>query len=205
MSQDRFRRAATTLLGGGFINRQTNEELFDFLESPGNIEQLTEYLGRVGLTPTRTSNEQTWYAALMELNEENRAAARETAAQAKRELRYWVGFLKLVMDALDEPAPVAGAIFYSHRLLTAVQEKLNLQETLRTLAQRLRSTSDSSIRASLDSVLRWAMRPDQNLLELLDEQKELYRLTGKVDWVIDMIRAFDESIERPVSVSKKPA
>ena len=203
MSQDRFRRAATTLLSGGFVNRQTDEDLFDYLESAGNAGQLTEYLGRVGLKPARTSNEQTWYAALDGLNEQNHAAARATAAQAKRELRHWVGFLKLTMVALDEPAPAAGATFSSPRLLTAVQEKLNLQETLRTLAQRLRSTPDASIQASLDAVLRWAVRPDQNLLELQDEQKGIYRLTGKVDWVIDMIQAFDESIERPASAQKK--
>ena len=205
MSQDRFRSAATILLKGGFINRHTDENLFDYLESADNLEQLAEYLRRVGLRPALTANEQTWYAALDGVNEDNRAAARETAANAKRELRHWVSFLKLAMIALDEPAPCAGATFYSHRLLSAVQDKLNLQETLRTLAQRLRSTPDASIQASLDAVLRWAVRPDQNLLEVLDEQRGIYRLTGKVDWVIDLIQAFDESIERPAGKPPKTA
>ena len=205
MSQDRFRTAATILLSGGFINRDADENLFDYLESADNEEQLAEYLRRVGLRPTLTANEQTWYAALDGVNEDNRAAARETAANAKRELRHWVSFLKLAMIALDEPAPSAGATFYSHRLLSAVQDKLNLQETLRTLAQRLRSTPDASIQASLDAVLRWAVRPDQNLLEVLDEQRGIYRLAGKVDWVIDMIQAFDEGIERPAAKPSKTA
>lgn len=205
MSQDRFRSAATILLKGGFINRHTDENLFDYLESADNLEQLAEYLRRVGLRPALTVNEQTWYAALDGVNEDNRAAARETAANAKRELRHWVSFLKLAMIALDEPAPCAGATFYAHRLLSAVQDKLNLQETLRTLAQRLRSTPDASIQASLDAVLRWAVRLDQNLLEVLDEQRGIYRLAGKVDWVIDMIQAFDESIERPAGKPPKTA
>lgn len=205
MSQDRFRSAATILLKGGFINRHTDENLFDYLESADNLEQLAEYLRRVGLRPALTVNEQTWYAALDGVNEDNRAAARETAANAKRELRHWVSFLKLAMIALDEPAPCAGATFYAHRLLSAVQDKLNLQETLRTLAQRLRSTPDASIQASLDAVLRWAVRLDQNLLEVLDEQRGIYRLAGKVDWVIDMIQAFDEGIERPAAKPSKTA
>ena len=205
MSDDRFRRIATHLLQGGFINRQTAPDLFEYLESPDNVAGLRDFLGRLGLTAALTSNEETWYAALAGITEDNRAAARETAAEAKRELRYWVGFLKLAMTALDEPAPCAGATLHAHRLMGAIQDNLNLQETLRTLAQRVRSTADSSLQSLMDSVLRWAERPEQGLLQLVDEQRGIYRLTGKVDWVLDMIQAFDESIERPAGPVRRKA
>ncbi len=203
MSDERFRRIATLLLGGGFINRQNQPALFDYLDTPGNLETLSAYLGQLGLVPAQTSSQQTWYAALAGLTEDNRSAARETAATAKRELRHWVAFLKLTLVALDEPAPSAGATLHAHRLLTAVNDNLNLQETLRTLAQRLRSTPDASIQAALDAVLRWALHPAQGLIELIDEHKSTYRLTGKVDWVIDMIQAFDESLERSAGPARR--
>ncbi|CAB1370162.1 condensin complex protein MksE [Denitratisoma oestradiolicum] len=196
MSADRFQLIAVRLLSGNFINRAVDPELFDYLEEPANIDGLNDFLGRVGLRALRTGNGETWFAALRRLDESNRNAAREAAAQAKRELRHWVSFLKLTMSALNEPAPVAGALLHAHRLNQAIHENLNLQETLRTLAQRLRSTADASLQKMLELVINWALREDQGLLELIDENKGIYRLTGKVDWVLDMILAFDEAKER---------
>ncbi|MFH1872598.1 MAG: hypothetical protein ABIK82_12285 [Pseudomonadota bacterium] len=181
---------------GNFINRAADPELFDYLEEPANVDGLNDFLGRLGLRALRTGNGETWFAALRRLDESNRNAARETAAQAKRELRHWVSFLKLTMSALNEPAPVAGALLHAHRLNQAIHENLNLQETLRTLAQRLRSTADASLQKMLELVINWALREDQGLLEMIDEDKGIYRLTGKVDWVLDMILAFDEAKER---------
>lgn len=196
MSADRFQLIAVRLLSGNFINRAVDPELFDYLEEPANVDGLNDFLGRLGLRALRTGNGETWFAALRRLDESNRNAARETAAQAKRELRHWVSFLKLTMSALNEPAPVAGALLHAHRLNQAIHENLNLQETLRTLAQRLRSTADASLQKMLELVINWALREDQRLLEPIDEDKGIYRLTGKVDWVLDMILAFDEAKER---------
>lgn len=205
MSADRFHAIATCLLRGGFINRAANPELFDYLEEPANVDGINDFLGRLGLRALRTGSGETWFAALRRLDDSNRNAARETAVQAKRELRHWVGFLKLTMAALSEPAPVAGALLHAHRLNQAVHENLNLQETLRILCQRLRSSTDASLQKMLELVINWAVRPEQGLLELLDEDKGIYRLTGKVDWVLDMILAIDESLERQASPASRPA
>lgn len=205
MSADRFQAIVTCLLHGGFINRTVNPELFDYLEEQDNVDGINGFLGRLGLRVLRTGSGETWFAALRRLDEANRNAARETTAQVKRELRHWVGFLKLVMAALHEPAPSAGSLLHAHRLSDAVHENLNLQETLRTLCQRLRSTADASLQKMLESVLNWATRPEQGLLELMDEDKGIYRLTGKVDWVLDMILAIDESLERQAPAAPRPA
>jgi len=205
MSADRFHLIVTCLLRGGFINRTANPELFDYLEEPANVDDINDFLGRLGLRALRTGSDETWFAALRRLDDTNRSAARETAVQAKRELRHWVGFLKLTMAALNEPAPAAGALLHAHRLSQAVHENLNLQETLRTLCQRLRSTADASLQKMLESVINWAVRPEQGLLELIDEDKGIYRLTGKVDWVLDMILAIDESLERQASSAPRSA
>ena len=210
MSADRFQSIVTCLLRGGFINRTANPELFDYLEEPDNVDGINDFLGRIGLRALRTGNGETWFAALRRLDDSNRNAARETAAQVKRELRHWVGFLKLTMAALNEPAPVAGSMLHVHRLNQAVHENLNLQETLRTLCQRLRSTPDASLQKMLELVVNWAVRPEQGLLELIDEDRGIYRLSGKVDWVLDMILAIDESLERqtpsaPRAVFQSPA
>lgn len=205
MSADRFQSIVTCLLRGGFINRATNPELFDYLEEPANVDGINDFLGRLGLRALRTGSGETWFAALRRLDDSNRNTARETAAQAKRELRHWVGFLKLTMAALGEPAPSAGALLHAHRLNQAVHENLNLQETLRTLCQRLRSTPDASLQKMLELVINWATRPEQGLLELMDENRGIYRLTGKVDWVLDMILAIDESLERQTPSAPRSA
>lgn len=205
MSTDRFQRVVTHLLRGRFIHRSTTPDLFDFLDEPGNRDEVDHFLGRLGLRVQATANNETWYAALRGLTETNRQAARETAAQVKRELRHWVGFLKLTMAALNEPAPVAGSLLHVHRLSKAIHDHLNLQETLRTLAQRLRSTTDSSLQKQLELVINWATREDQGLLELVDEERGIYRLTGKVDWVLDMILAFEEAIEQKPEVTASKA
>lgn len=196
MSSDRFQLIVTLLLRGGFVNRAVDPQLFDYLEEPSNVDTVNDYLSQLGLRAVRTGNGETWFAALRRLDDTTRAAARATAAHAKRELRHWVAFLKLTLAALSEPAPTAGALLHAHRLSQAVHENLNLQETLRTLAQRLRSTPDASLQKMLESVLAWAEREDQALLEPIDEDRGLYRLTGKVDWVLDMVLAFDEAVER---------
>jgi hypothetical protein len=196
MSTDRFQTLLSHLLRGGFVNRTVNPELYDYLEEPANVDAVDDYLGRLGLRIARTGYGETCYAALRRIDEDSREAARATAAQAKRELRHWVGFLKLTLSALNEPAPSAGALLHGHRLSQAVHENLNLQETLRALAQRLRSTPDASLQKMLDATLAWASRPDQGLIEAVDETRGIYRLTGKVDWVMDMILAFDEAVER---------
>lgn len=205
MSTDRFQRVVTHLLRGRFINRSSTPELFDFMDEPGNRDEVDHFLSRLGLRVQATANNETWYAALRGLTETNRQAARETAAQVKRELRHWVGFLKLTMAALNEPAPVAGSLLHVHRLSKAIHDHLNLQETLRTLAQRLRSTTDSSLQKQLELVINWATREDQGLLELVDEERGIYRLTGKVDWVLDMILAFEEAIEQKPEVTAPKA
>jgi len=73
----------------------------------------------------------------------------------------------------------------------------------RALAQRLRSTPDASLQKLLDSVINWAVREEQGLLEPMDADKGLYRLTGKVDWVLDMILAFDEAVERQATTTPR--
>lgn len=196
MSTDRFQLIVTHLLRGGFINRTVSPALFDYLEEPTNVDSINDFLGRLGLRVVPTGNGETWYAALRRLDDSGRGAARDTAAKAKRELRHWVGFLKLVMAALNEPAPVAGAVLQAHRLSQAIHDNLNLQETLRALAQRLRSTNDASLQRLLDQVLGWAVREEQGLLEIVDEARGIYRLSGKVDWVLDMILAFDEATDK---------
>lgn len=196
MSTDRFQILASHLLRGGFVNRAVNPELYDYLEDQANAAAVDDFLARLGLRLARTGYGETWYAALRRLDEASRETARATAAQAKRELRHWVGFLKLTLAALNEPAPSAGALLHGHRLSQAVHENLNLQETLRALAQRLRSTPDASLQKMLESTLAWAVREDQGLLEAVDETRGIYRLSGKVDWVMDMILAFDEAVER---------
>jgi hypothetical protein len=197
MTTDRFQRLLTHLLRGGFVNRTVNPDLYEYLEDPANQDAVNDFLARLNLRAVRTGYGETWYAALRRLDEDSREAARATAAQAKRELRHWVGFLKLALAALNEPAPSAGALLHGHRLSQAVHENLNLQETLRALAQRLRSTQEASLQKLLDSVLAWAARPDPGLIEAVDPDRGIYRLTGKVDWVMDMILAFDEAVERP--------
>ncbi|GAB3552015.1 hypothetical protein GCM10027343_37000 [Noviherbaspirillum agri] len=194
MSAKRIQQLTRHFLEGGFINIDTQTELYEFLEdNPSNVDLVNQLLGGIGVKIVHTSNGRTWYPAYLHLDDITRKQIEETVVENKRRLRHLVSFFRLTLAATGGAAPQGGVAFRVSTMSEVIHSNSSLVDTLKLLCSRLTVNSDT-VQGMTNAVIKWAER--QDLIKVIDPAHGEYRFSGKVDWINDMVNSFDECIER---------
>jgi hypothetical protein len=199
-----FEQTLTLLLAGEFVCNVRYPEAWRFLEDPEQRQDADAFLARLGRRLAQTRHGGAWYAALASVAPEDRKAIREELADIKHNLRLLVGFFVHVMQALRQEQFLApGSVIEANRLIAAIDQNPNLRRELQSLASLGKGHgADGTLRGGLDRLLK-RMR-DEGYLVLANPEREIYEVTGKIEYlqeVVDFVMAY-ESI--PDEVEEEP-
>ena len=181
-----FEQAMTLLLSGQFICAVSQPDAYRFLQDEAHRNEVEVFLARLGRRLVATRHGSAWYVAFTRLESEQRKGIREEYAEIKHNLRLVVGFFVHVMQALGREEFLApGSIIESHRLIAAIDENANLRNELQTLVNLGKASSDGTLRNALERLLK-KMR-DEGYLVLANPEREIYAVTGKVEYLQEVV------------------
>lgn len=197
-----FEQTMTLLLSGQFICAVSQPDAYRFLQDEANRKEVEAFLARLGRRLVATRHGSAWYVAFTRLEPEQRKGIREEYAEIKHNLRLVVGFFVHVMQALGREEFLApGSIIETHRLSAAIDENASLRNELQTLANLGKANIEGNLRIGLERLLK-KMR-DEGYLVLANPEREIYAVTGKVEYlqeVVDFLMVHEsvqEDVEEP--------
>lgn len=128
-----------------------------------------------------------FYAAHAGIGSEERREAAEAFREVQQQLRPMVNFLVLAMRATqDDSVLMPGSLLEAAALHAAIDASPTLRQELQALAGSLRGLSGAATqRALLDRLLK--LFADQGYLVLANAQRELYRVSGKVEYLYEVV------------------
>lgn len=182
-----FEQTVTRLLSGEFICDVRYPDAWRFLEDEGRRHEVAVFLGRLGRRLARTRQGGAWFAAYKEIGADERRAMREGFADIKHNLRLLVGFFVHAMQALRQDQFLApGSLIEANRLMAAIDENPNLRGELQALAGLGKGpTGDGTLRGTLERLLK-KLR-DDGYLVLANPEREIYEVTGKIEYLQEVI------------------
>ncbi|HRH79598.1 MAG TPA: hypothetical protein PLW81_00965 [Thiobacillaceae bacterium] len=181
-----FEQAMTLLLSGQFICAVSQPDAYRFLQDEANRKEVEAFLNRLGRRLVSTKHGSAWYVAFNRLDPEQRKGIREEYVEIKHNLRLVVGFFVHVMQALGREEFLApGSVIETHRLIAAIDENASLRNELQTLVNLGKASSDGTLRSALERLLK-KMR-DEGYLVLANPEREIYAVTGKVEYLQEVV------------------
>ncbi|MBS0599693.1 hypothetical protein [Plasticicumulans sp.] len=182
-----FETVARRLLAGDFLCPYASPELHAWLLDEAARAEIDAWLARIGLRLALTRQGTAFYAAHAGIGSEERREAAEAFREVQQQLRPMVNFLVLAMRATqDDSVLMPGSLLEAAALHAAIDASPTLRQELQALAGSLRGLSGAATqRALLDRLLK--LFADQGYLVLANAQRELYRVSGKVEYLYEVV------------------
>ncbi|MGV8894072.1 MAG: condensin complex protein MksE [Burkholderiaceae bacterium] len=181
-----FEQVVQALLTGEFICPVSNHEGFSFLNVQDNQHAVNDYLGKIGLHLAETRHGGAYFAAHNVTGGHERKTAKEVFTDIKQTLRPVVSFLDMVMRAMQSDDFLAvGTPIEVNKLMAAIDANPSFRNDLQTLATQLKVQADGTDRTRLEKVLK-SFR-DKGYLLLSNPEREIYQITGKIEFIQEVI------------------
>lgn len=184
-----FKRIIPVLLSGEFVCPVSHHEEHAYLMDSANQNAVNDYLGRIGYRLSKTQHGTAYFATHLEVGgKEERRDAKELFTHIKHTLRPVVHFMEMVMRAMQSDAFLsAGAVIEANKLMAAIDTNPSFRNDLQSLATQLKGISaDGTDRGRLDKVLR--RLKDDGYLVLANAEREIYQVTGKIEFLLEVIQ-----------------
>ncbi|GLP95363.1 condensin complex protein MksE [Paraferrimonas sedimenticola] len=186
-------RVLEALLSGQFICQVSHDEAHQFLEVDANREEVETQLNLFNRTLASASSGQVRFAAYRQLGDDERKRLTGQFKDISSSLLPLVEWLVLVQESLGHNAPLTqGDILRLHELQGVIEDSPAFAEALAKIARYALFNSSSS---SIDAQLKLVFKRLQELGYLVrpNEDKQIFIATGKVDYVMDVIKYIDEN------------
>lgn len=182
-----FETVARRLLAGDFLCPYASPELHAWLLDDTARAELDAWLARLGLCLASTRQGTAFYAAHLRIGSEERREAAEAFREVQHQLRPMVNFLVLAMRATqDDSVLMPGSLLEAAALHAAIDASPTLRQELQALAAQVRGLPGGGTqRALLDKLLK--LFAEQGYLVLANAQRELYRVSGKVEYLYEVV------------------
>lgn len=181
-----FEQVVQSLLTGEFICPVSSHAGFVFLNEQDNQHAVNDYLGRIGLHLATTRHAGAYFAAHNLTDGHERKSAREVFTDIKQTLRPVVSFLDMVMRAMQsDDFLTVGTPIEVNKLMAAIDANPSFRNDLQTLAIQLKVQADGTDRTRLEKVLK-SFR-DKGYLQLSNPEREVYQITGKIEFIQEAI------------------
>jgi hypothetical protein len=184
------------LLQGDFICRTTDEDAWRFLKTPGNREQVDDYLiplNRQVATVGTSTDSDVFFCAYRQLGEDERKVIGQQFRDICSALTPLVEWLVLVQEASAQDAPLTeGSPLRLNELQSIVEDTPAFREQLARISHyRLFGSTSTTVDGQIKQVFKrlcelgYLVRPNPD--------KQIYLGTGKLDYLYEVIRFIDES------------
>lgn len=191
-----FEKVVPLLLRGEFICQVSYPEAYEYLSHDKHAQNAQGYLAKIGLNLQQTEQKSAFYVVYQQLDEAKRKATKDEFTLIKQQLRPLVQFMALLLRATNnEEILAAGAIIKKHELMAKIDDNHDLSLQLTDIANQF-SQLDKTTSGRLDKLLKQLEK--NHYLVLSNAEREIYQLTGKIEYlqqVIDYLMEYEGIIE----------
>jgi len=181
-----FNQVVQSLLAGEFICQVSDHAGFSYLNDPAHQHEVNAYVGRIGLQLSATRQKGAFFIAHSLDGGVDRKAAKEVFTEIKQSLRPLVSFLDMVMRVMqNDNLLIVGTPIEVNKLMAAIDSNPSFRSDLQTLAMQLKVSGDGTDRNRLEKVLR--VFREKGYLMLSNPEREIYQITGKIEFIQEVI------------------
>lgn len=179
-----FEPCINRLLSGGVLCDVTAPDLSGWLRNPTHLADANAFLRRIGRS-IETPLEGIYYLAYGPDVPNPKAQVVRLQRELIGDLRPMLQFIRLILDANKTDIPlVMGDILEVNSLLAVIDGNDALRQELREIAARVGGRHDSTDRGLFTAVVRHLSTG--GYLQLVNADREVYQVTGKVRVLYDM-------------------
>ena len=189
------------LLSGLFICEITDEDSFRFLKVSSNREAISQQLNVLNRQLSNAADEQVYYASYQIIGDSEREKLTKQFEDVSNHLLPLIEWLLLVQEALNKDLSLSqGMNLRLNELQTVIEDTPAYAEQLNKIS---RYAMFGSKAAELDAQLKLIFKRLVELGYLIkpNQDKQIYTVTGKIDYLFDVLKFIDETEQ--LGVSKK--
>ncbi|GAB2993752.1 hypothetical protein [Psychrosphaera aestuarii] len=189
------------LLSGLFICEITDEDSFRFLKVSSNREAISQQLNVLNRQLSNAADEQVYYASYQTIGDSEREKLTKQFEDVSNHLLPLIEWLLLVQEALNKDLSLSqGMNLRLNELQTVIEDTPAYAEQLNKIS---RYAMFGSKAAELDAQLKLIFKRLVELGYLIkpNQDKQIYTVTGKIDYLFDVLKFIDETEQ--LGVSKK--
>ncbi|SDF92522.1 hypothetical protein SAMN05216571_10322 [Onishia taeanensis] len=186
------------LLAGDFICAVSDENAFRRLQDEQVREQLDTYLRPLNRRLAANPENSVYFLAWRNLNDEAREQLSQQLGETLHSLLPLLEWLRLVQEALGRDALVApGDVLKPAEFSAKCEDNQSLRERLERLATDSFFGSQSE---QLDAQLKQVFKrlKEHGYLLQPHADRQVYLVTGKVDYLIDLVRFIRDEENLPI-------
>lgn len=186
------------LLAGDFICAVSDENAFRRLQDEQTREQLDTYLRPLNRRLAANPENSVYFLAWRNLNDEAREQLSQQLGETLHSLLPLLEWLRLVQEALGRDALVApGDVLKPAEFSAKCEDNQSLRERLERLATDSFFGSQSE---QLDAQLKQVFKrlKEHGYLLQPHADRQVYLVTGKVDYLIDLVRFIRDEENLPI-------
>ncbi|QTH64110.1 hypothetical protein J1N51_01075 [Psychrosphaera ytuae] len=186
-------RVLESLLSGQFICQTTDEDSYRFLKSSENQQQVEAQLAIMNRRLATAAEEQVFFAAYADIGESERDQLSKQFEDISNHLMPLVEWMLLVQEALNKDLSLSqGMNLRLAELQTVIEDTPAYAEQLNKIS---RYAMFGSKAAELDAQLKLVFKRLVELGYLVrpNQDKQIYTVTGKIDYLFDVIKFIDET------------
>lgn len=181
-----FKHIIPMLLAGEFICPFTQHEAYTYLSDPSHHASVDAYLEKIGLKLVQTRHGGAFFCTHIEVEANEKKAAKETFRQIKHTLRPIVTFLELLMRVTQrDDILTAGALIEANQVMTTIDTNPSLRNDLQSLTNQANLRAENTDRSRLEKILKYFR--EQGYLVLVNPEREIYRVTGKIEYIMEVM------------------
>jgi hypothetical protein len=182
----------TELLAGKSICKITDEENYRRLQNETRREDINKYLRPLNRRIATTKNESVYFLAYQELNAEARNHLAKEFDQTIKFLLPLLEWMQLTQEALGNDSVFSiGDIIDLYKYARSIESNQALQKRFSKLASnRFFNSSSSDLQNQLKQVFK--KLEDNNYLHKLHKDQQYYIITGKIEYLIEIIEFIKE-------------
>ena len=181
-----FKQIIPQLLAGTFICPITQQTAHAYLSDPNHQTSVDAYLEKIGLKLVQTRHGGAFFCTHLEMAADGRMSAQKNLKDIKQTLRPIVTFLELLMRITQQDDILtAGTILETHQIMTAIDANPSLRHDLQSLTNQAGLRAENTDRSRLVKILNDFCK--QGYLVLVNPEREIYRVTGKIEYIMEVI------------------
>lgn len=182
-----------TLLSGGFICKTSDELAFQYLQNTEHFTSVEQQLNLMNRSIASANDGQVMFCAYQAIADNERKIVGLQFREITASLMPLIEWLVLVQEAKGDNSPLSeGKIVRLNELQSVIEDTPAFSEQLAKIAKYTLFNSQSS---AVDSQLKLIFKRlvDVGYLLKPNPDNQIYMATGKIDYLIEVIRFIDDS------------
>lgn len=186
-------RVLELLLSGQFVCSTIDEDAYRYLQSSANREQIQQHLSLLNRQLSSAAEGEVYFASYQVLGDEERKVLTNQFQDISSHLVPLVEWILMIQEAMGTDMPLTqGSLIRLNELQTIVEDTPAYAEQLGKIARYAMFGSKAN---ELDSQLKLIFKRLVELGYLVrpNQDKQIYRATGKIDYLFDVLKFIDET------------